>query len=121
MEFKFDEAIFCRTVKVDDGGIRYYSNSTLTENQNIFSMDRLRRVFTQERRFEKSEERIIMIFDACGRLMQHLLSSIVIPNSGHKTSDTFVQMVLMKVLHKRRKFSFPYSLGAYARCKKEKW
>lgn len=33
MEFKFDESLFCRMVEVEDEGIRYYENSSLTDNE----------------------------------------------------------------------------------------
>lgn len=90
-------------VGVDDGSISYYNNSNLIEHENIFSMENYRQVFTKGWKFEKSEDRMTAVFNAYGRLMR---SSITILNASHKTSVTFIQMVLTQALHEGKKFDF---------------
>lgn len=104
MEFKFDEALFYRIIGVNDGGIRYYNHSTLTENESIFSIEKFRHVFTKGQKFEKSEKRMTTTFDAYGRLKQHILSTIVLPNADHKKLSYIFSDGA--ALHEGKKFNF---------------
>lgn len=45
-------------------------------------------------------------FDAYGRLIHYMILNIVIPSTGHQTSVSFLQMVIMQALHERRKLNF---------------
>ncbi|KAI5648995.1 hypothetical protein M9H77_35000 [Catharanthus roseus] len=46
--------------------------------------------------------------DAYGRLLHHMISNIIIPNVGHKSSITNIHFFVMLALHEHRRMNFGF-------------
>ncbi|KAI5664610.1 hypothetical protein M9H77_23933 [Catharanthus roseus] len=57
---------------------------------------------------KRSEDRTVAKLDAYGRILHHIISNIVIPNVGHKSSITNMHSFVMLAMHENRKMNFGY-------------
>lgn len=56
------------------GSVFYYTNTTITSDENNFSLEKFQQAFTQGKKFEKFKDRMTTAFDAYGRLLHHTIS-----------------------------------------------
>lgn len=60
MEFKFDEALFCRIVEVEYSGVCYYNNTTLTNDGIIFSLEKFQEVLLKGKNLKGLKEELLL-------------------------------------------------------------
>ncbi|KAI5653604.1 hypothetical protein M9H77_30791 [Catharanthus roseus] len=74
--------------------------------------DRLERrfeeIFTRGEVLKRHDDRNVNKLDAYGRLLHHMISNIIIPNVGHKSSITNMHAFVMLALHEHRRMNFRY-------------
>ncbi|KAI5659688.1 hypothetical protein M9H77_28481 [Catharanthus roseus] len=57
---------------------------------------------------KRYDDRNVNKLDAYGRLLHYMISNIVIPNVGHKSSITNIHSFVMLALHEHRRMNFGY-------------
>ncbi|KAI5668026.1 hypothetical protein M9H77_17879 [Catharanthus roseus] len=69
---------------------------------------RFEEIFTKGIVLKRSENRTVTKLNAYGRILHHIISNLVIPNVGHKSSITNIHSFVMLAMHKHRKMNFGY-------------
>ncbi|KAI5664562.1 hypothetical protein M9H77_23885 [Catharanthus roseus] len=67
---------------------------------------RFEEIFTKGIVLKRSEDRTVEKLDAYRRILHHIISNIVIPNVGHKSSITNMHSFAMLALHEHGKMNF---------------
>ncbi|KAI5657486.1 hypothetical protein M9H77_26279 [Catharanthus roseus] len=75
---------------------------------NLYSERRFEEIFTKGEALKRHDDRNVDKLDAYGRLLHHMISNIVIPNIGHKSSITNMHFFAMLALHEHRRMNFRY-------------
>ncbi|KAI5680534.1 hypothetical protein M9H77_01761 [Catharanthus roseus] len=57
---------------------------------------------------KRHDDRNVSKLDAYGRLVHHMISNIIIPNVGHKSSITNMHSFVMLALHEHRRMNFSF-------------
>ncbi|KAI5664536.1 hypothetical protein M9H77_23859 [Catharanthus roseus] len=89
----------------------FYANLQRGRTQsggNVVTSRRFEEIFTKGIVLKRSEDRTVDKFDAYGRILHHIISNIVIPNVGHKSSITDMHSFAMLAKHEHRKMNFGY-------------
>ncbi|KAI5666791.1 hypothetical protein M9H77_16644 [Catharanthus roseus] len=80
-------------------GMRFHTKNKKCFDPNLYSKERFEDLFTKGIMLKRSEDRTVDKFDAYRRILHHIISNIVIPNVGHKSSSTnmhsFVMLAMM--------------------------
>lgn len=121
---KFDEGLFCHTMGIEDEGSRYYNNTSLIGNENIFSTKRFKQVFPQGKQFDEAHKRVTIGFYAYGRLLHHMLTYTVVPSKRHSKHQSlfYMHMVLMQAIRDVSENDFQtHFLEAHVKCYQEIW
>ncbi|KAI5656745.1 hypothetical protein M9H77_25538 [Catharanthus roseus] len=69
---------------------------------------RFEEIFTRGEVLKRHDDRNVNKLDAYGRLLHHMISNIIIPNVGHKSSITNMHAFVMLALHEHRRMNFGY-------------
>ncbi|KAI5673853.1 hypothetical protein M9H77_14217 [Catharanthus roseus] len=75
---------------------------------NLYSEKRFEDLFSKGIQLKRSDDGTVDKLDAYGRLLHHIISNIVIPNVGHKSSITNMYSFFMLAMHEHRKMNFGY-------------
>ncbi|KAI5671856.1 hypothetical protein M9H77_12220 [Catharanthus roseus] len=89
-------------------GIRFYTKNKKCFDPNLYSERRFEEIFTKGEVLKRHDDRDVNKLDAYGRLLHHMISNIVIPNIGHKSSITNMHSFVMLLLHEHRRMNFGY-------------
>ncbi|KAI5654251.1 hypothetical protein M9H77_31438 [Catharanthus roseus] len=65
-------------------------------------------LFTKGEVLKRHDDRNVNKLDAYGRLLHHMISNIIIPNVGHKSSITNMHSFIMLALHEHRRMNFGF-------------
>ncbi|KAI5668901.1 hypothetical protein M9H77_18754 [Catharanthus roseus] len=65
-------------------------------------------LFTKGEALKRHDNRNVNKHDAYGRLFHPMISNIVIPNVGHKSSITNIHFFVMLALHEHRRMNLGY-------------
>ncbi|KAI5676252.1 hypothetical protein M9H77_07202 [Catharanthus roseus] len=97
-DITFDDRLLNNILETPDDGIRFY-----TKNKKIFE-----EIFTKGEVLIRLDDRNVNKLDAYGRLVHHMISNIIIPNVGHKSSITNMHSFVMLALHEHRRMNFGF-------------
>ncbi|KAI5658201.1 hypothetical protein M9H77_26994 [Catharanthus roseus] len=75
-------------LETPDDGIRFYTKNKKCFDPNLHSERRFEEIFTKGEVLKRQCDRNANKLVAYGRLLHHMISNIVIPNVGHKSSIT---------------------------------
>ncbi|KAI5668109.1 hypothetical protein M9H77_17962 [Catharanthus roseus] len=104
----FDDILLNSILETPDDGMCFYTKNKKCYDPNLYSEKRFEEIFTKGIVLKKSEDRIVDKLDAYGRILYHIISNIVIPNVGHKSSITNMRSFVMLAMHEHRKMNFGY-------------
>ncbi|KAI5681370.1 hypothetical protein M9H77_02597 [Catharanthus roseus] len=107
-DISFDDRLLNTILETPDDGIRFYTKNKKFYDPNLYSERRFEEIFTKGEVLKRHDDRNINKFDAYGRLLYHVISNIIIPNVGHKSSITNMHSFVMLVLHEHRRMNFGY-------------
>ncbi|KAI5650499.1 hypothetical protein M9H77_36504 [Catharanthus roseus] len=89
-------------------GMRFYTKNKKCFDQNLYSERRFEEIFTHGEVLKRHDNRTVNKLDAYGRLLHHMISNIIIPNVGHKSSITNMHSFVMLALHEHRRMNFVF-------------
>ncbi|KAI5652373.1 hypothetical protein M9H77_29560 [Catharanthus roseus] len=69
---------------------------------------RFEELFSKGEVLKRHDDKNVNKLDACGRLLHHMISNIIIPNVGHKYSITNMHSFVMLALHKHRRMNIGF-------------
>ncbi|KAI5673079.1 hypothetical protein M9H77_13443 [Catharanthus roseus] len=90
------------------GNITYQWVTSRCFDPNLYSERRFEELFTRGEVLKRHDDRDVNKLDAYGRLLHDMISNIVIPNVGHKSSITNIHSFVMLGLHQHRRMNFGY-------------
>ncbi|KAI5654679.1 hypothetical protein M9H77_31866 [Catharanthus roseus] len=101
-DISFDDRMLNTIVGTPKNGIRFYTKNKKCFDSNLYSERRFEELFTKEEVLKRHDDRNINKFDAYVRLFHHMISNIIIPNVGHKSSITNMHSLppLQNIFHK---------------------
>ncbi|KAI5663160.1 hypothetical protein M9H77_22483 [Catharanthus roseus] len=88
--------------------IRFYTKNKKCYDANLYSERRFEEIFTKGEVLRRHDDRNVNKLDAYDRLLHHMISNIIIPNVGHKSSITNMHSFVMLALHKYRRMNFDF-------------
>ncbi|KAI5652720.1 hypothetical protein M9H77_29907 [Catharanthus roseus] len=93
-------------------------NKILYENKkcfdpNLYIERSFEEIFTRGEVLKRHYDRNVNKLDAYRRLLYHMISNIIIPNVGHKSSITNMHSFVMLALHEHRRMNFGYMAIEY--------
>ncbi|KAI5668607.1 hypothetical protein M9H77_18460 [Catharanthus roseus] len=88
--------------------MRFYTKNKKCFDQNLYSERRFEEIFTHGEVLKRHDNRTVNKLDAYGRLLHHMISNIIIPNVGHKSSITNMHSFVMLALHEHRRMNFGF-------------
>ncbi|KAI5652501.1 hypothetical protein M9H77_29688 [Catharanthus roseus] len=101
-----------RDIAFDDrfpqDGIRIYTKNKKCFDPNLYSERQFEEIFTREEVLKRHDDRNVNKLDAYGRWLHHMISNIIIPNVGHKSSITNMHAFVILALHEHRRMNFGY-------------
>ncbi|KAI5683154.1 hypothetical protein M9H77_04382 [Catharanthus roseus] len=71
-----------------ENGIRFYTKNKKCFDPNLYSERRFEELFTKGEVLKRHDDRNVTTLDAYRILLHHMISNIIIPNVGHKSSVT---------------------------------
>ncbi|KAI5658536.1 hypothetical protein M9H77_27329 [Catharanthus roseus] len=104
----FDDKLLNSILETPEDGMCFYTKNKKCFDPNLYSEKRFEEIFTEAIVLKRSEDRIVAKLDAYGRILRHIISNIVIPNVGHKSSITNMHSFVMLAMHEHRKMNFGY-------------
>ncbi|KAI5676492.1 hypothetical protein M9H77_07442 [Catharanthus roseus] len=102
----FDDRLLNSILETHKDGMHFYTKNKKCLDPNLYSEKRFEDLFTKGIVLKRSEDRTINKLDAYGRILHHIISNIVIPNVGHKSSITNMHSFVMLAMHEHRKMIF---------------
>ncbi|KAI5671854.1 hypothetical protein M9H77_12218 [Catharanthus roseus] len=103
-----DDKLLNSILETPEDGMFFYTKNKKFFDQNLYSEKRFEEIFTKGIVLKRSEDRIVAKLDAYRRILHHIISNIVIPNVGHKSSITNMHSFVMLAMHEHRKMNFGY-------------
>ncbi|KAI5682278.1 hypothetical protein M9H77_03506 [Catharanthus roseus] len=107
-DISFDDRLLNTILEAPKDGVRFYTKNKKCFDPNLYSERRFEELFIKAEVLKRHDDRNINKLDAYGRLMQYMISNIVIPNVGHKSSITNMHSFIMLALHEHRRMNFGY-------------
>ncbi|KAI5677580.1 hypothetical protein M9H77_08530 [Catharanthus roseus] len=89
-------------------GIRFYAKNKKYFDPNLYSERRFEEIFTKGEVLKRHDDKNVNKLDAYGRLLHHIISNIIIPNVGHKSSITNIHSFVMLALHEHKRMNFGF-------------
>ncbi|KAI5666729.1 hypothetical protein M9H77_16582 [Catharanthus roseus] len=75
---------------------------------SLYSERRFEEIFIKGEVLKKHDDRNVNKLGAYGRLLHHMISNIIIPNVGHKSSITNMHSFVMLALHEHRRMNLGF-------------
>ncbi|KAI5657441.1 hypothetical protein M9H77_26234 [Catharanthus roseus] len=107
-DISFDNTLLNTILETPDDGIRFYTKNKKCYDLNLHSERRFEEIFTKGEVLKRHDDRNVHKLDAYGRLLHHMISNIIIPNVGHKSSITNIHSLVMLAFHEHRRMNFGY-------------
>ncbi|KAI5681826.1 hypothetical protein M9H77_03054 [Catharanthus roseus] len=104
----FDDKLLNSILETPEDGMYFYTKNKKCFDPNLYSEKRFEDLFTKGIMLKRSEDRTVDKLDAYGRILHHIISNIIIPNVGHKSSITNMHSFVMLAMHEHRKMNFNY-------------
>ncbi|KAI5663319.1 hypothetical protein M9H77_22642 [Catharanthus roseus] len=103
-----DDKLLNSILETPEDRMRFYTKNKKYFDQNPYSEKRFEEILTKGIVLKRSEDRTTAKLDAYGRILRHIISNIVIPNVGHKSSIRNMHSFIMLAMHEYRKINFGY-------------
>ncbi|KAI5682404.1 hypothetical protein M9H77_03632 [Catharanthus roseus] len=81
-----------------ENGIRFYTKNKKCFDPNLYSERRFEELFTKGEVLKRHDNKNVNKLDDYGRLLHHMISNIIIPNVGHKSSVTVFQYFVLNLV-----------------------
>ncbi|KAI5657663.1 hypothetical protein M9H77_26456 [Catharanthus roseus] len=107
-DISFDDRLLNTILETPDDGIRFYTKNKKCFDPNLYSERRFEEIFIKGEILKRHDDRNVKKLDTYGRLLHYMISDMVIPNVGHKSSITNMHSFVMLALHEHRKMNFGY-------------
>ncbi|KAI5653727.1 hypothetical protein M9H77_30914 [Catharanthus roseus] len=107
-DIAFDDRLLNEILDTPQDGMRFYTKNKKCFYPNLYSERRFEEIFTRGEVLKRHDDRNVNKLDAYGRLLHHMISNIIIPNVGHKSSITNTHAIVMLALHEHRRMNFGY-------------
>ncbi|KAI5669005.1 hypothetical protein M9H77_18858 [Catharanthus roseus] len=107
-DIAFDDRLINEILDTPQDGIRFYTKNKKCFDPNLYSEKRFAEIFTKGEVLKRHEDRNVNKLDAYGRVLHHMISNIIIPNVGHKSSITNMHAFVMLALHEHRRMNFGF-------------
>ncbi|KAI5678038.1 hypothetical protein M9H77_08988 [Catharanthus roseus] len=104
----FDDRLLNTILENPQDGMRFYTKNKKCFDPNLYSERRFEETFTHGEVLKRHDDRNVNKLDAYGRLLHHMISNIIIPNIGHKSSITNMHSFVMLALHEHRRMNFGF-------------
>ncbi|KAI5663975.1 hypothetical protein M9H77_23298 [Catharanthus roseus] len=104
----FDDKLLNSILETPEDGMRFNTKNKKCFDPNMYSEKRFEELFAKRIVLKRSEDRTVDKLDAYGRILHHIISNIVIPNVGHKSSITNMNSFVMLAMHEHKKMNFSY-------------
>ncbi|KAI5676618.1 hypothetical protein M9H77_07568 [Catharanthus roseus] len=92
----FHDRLLNSTIETPEDGMLFYTKNKKCFDPNLYNEKR-------------SEDKTVDRLDAYGKILHHIISNIIIPNVGHKSSITNMHSFVILALHEHRKMNFGYT------------
>ncbi|KAI5666636.1 hypothetical protein M9H77_16489 [Catharanthus roseus] len=112
-DIAFDDTLLNTILETPQNGIRFYTKNKKYFDPNLYSERRFEEIFTKREVLKRHDDRNVDKLDAYGRLIHHMISNIIIPNVGHKSSITNMHSFVMVAIHKHRRMNFGFMAIKY--------
>ncbi|KAI5677207.1 hypothetical protein M9H77_08157 [Catharanthus roseus] len=103
-DISFDDGILNTILGTPENCIRFYTKNKQYFNPNLYSEKRFEELFTKGEVLERHDDRNVNKLDAYGRLLQHMISNIIIPmwvtNLLSQTCTLFDHICIGKLYNK---------------------
>ncbi|KAI5672702.1 hypothetical protein M9H77_13066 [Catharanthus roseus] len=107
-DISFDDRILNTILGTPENVIRFYAKNKKCFDPNLYSDRRFEELFTKGEVLKRHDDRNANKVDAFGRLLHHMISNMIIPNVGHKSSITNMHFFVMLALHEHRRMNFGF-------------
>ncbi|KAI5658926.1 hypothetical protein M9H77_27719 [Catharanthus roseus] len=107
-DIAFDDRLLNAILDTPQDGIRFYTKNKKCYDANLYSEKRFAEIFTKGEILKRHDDRNVNKLDAYGRVLHHMISNIIIPNVGHKSSITNMHAFVMLALHEQRRMNFGF-------------
>ncbi|KAI5663098.1 hypothetical protein M9H77_22421 [Catharanthus roseus] len=107
-DITFDDRLLNNIFETPQDGIRFYTKNKKRFDLNLYSERRFEEIFTKEEVLKRHDDRNVNKIDAYGRLLHHMISNIIIPNVGHKSSIANMHSSVMLALDEHRRMNFVF-------------
>ncbi|KAI5653418.1 hypothetical protein M9H77_30605 [Catharanthus roseus] len=107
-DIAFDDRLLNEILDTPQDGIRFYTKNKKCYDPNLYSEKRFAEIFTKGEVLKRHDDRNVNKLDAYGRVLHHMISNIIIPNVGHKSSITNMHAFVMLALHEHRRMNFGF-------------
>ncbi|KAI5671394.1 hypothetical protein M9H77_11758 [Catharanthus roseus] len=107
-DISLDDRILNTILGTLENGIRCYTKNKKCFDPNLTVREDLKNYLLKGEVLKRHDDRIINKLDAYGRLFHHMISNIIIPDVGHKSSITNMHSFVMLALHEHRRMNFGF-------------
>ncbi|KAI5669086.1 hypothetical protein M9H77_18939 [Catharanthus roseus] len=107
-DIAFDDRLLNHILETPQDGIRFYTKNKKFFDPNLYIERRFEEIFVRGEVLKRHDDRNVNKLDAYGRLLHHMISNIIIPNVGYKSSITNMHSFVMLALHENRRMNFGY-------------
>ncbi|KAI5667024.1 hypothetical protein M9H77_16877 [Catharanthus roseus] len=104
----FDDRLLNTILDTPQDGMGFYTKNKNCFDQNLYSERRSRGEI-----LKRHDHRTVNKLDTYRRLLHHMISNIIIPNVGHKSSITNMHSFVMFALHEHRRINFGFMAIEY--------
>ncbi|KAI5653889.1 hypothetical protein M9H77_31076 [Catharanthus roseus] len=88
--------------------MRFYTKNNKCFDPNLYSERRFEVTFTHREVLKRHDDRNVNKLDAYGRFLHHMISNIIIPNVGRKSSITNMHSFVMLALYEHKRMNFDF-------------
>ncbi|KAI5650402.1 hypothetical protein M9H77_36407 [Catharanthus roseus] len=107
-DIAFDDGLLNTIRETHQDGIRFYTKNKKSFDPNLYSQRRSEEIFNKGEVLKRHNDRNVKKFDAYGRLLNHMISNIIIPNVGHNSSITNMHSFVMLAINEHRRMNFGF-------------
>ncbi|KAI5652925.1 hypothetical protein M9H77_30112 [Catharanthus roseus] len=107
-DIAFDDRLLNHILEIPQDGIRFYTKDKKCFDPNLYSERRFEEIFTRGEVLKRHDDRNVNKLDTYERLLHHMISNIIVPNVGHKSSIIDMHSFVMLALHEYRRMNFWY-------------
>ncbi|KAI5668770.1 hypothetical protein M9H77_18623 [Catharanthus roseus] len=105
-DISFDDRLLNNILEKPEDGICFYRKNKKCFDPNLYSERTFEKILTKGVVLKRHDDRNVNKLDAYSRLLHHMISNIIVPNVGHKSSITNMHSFVMLVLHEHRRMNF---------------